>query len=155
MNSVRADILPTTHPYKRAVQIVIDAPAHIIFDLLADPRRHCDFDGSGTVKSSVSGPSRLFLGARFGMGMNIKVNYRVVNTVHEFVENELIAWSHFSGHRWRYELEPLEGGRTKVTETFDGTFARLPIVLKFGNVLDANAKAMAKTLVRLKEMVEN
>lgn len=143
-----------THPYKRSAQIVIDAPAKAIFDLLADPRRHPDFDGSGTVKGSVTGPPRLFLGARFGMGMNIKVNYRVVNTVHEFVDDEVIAWSHFSGHRWRYELLALPDGRTRVTETFDGTFARIPLVLRLMNVLDGNAKAMAKTLVRLKEIVE-
>lgn len=151
---MRADILPITHPYRRSAQIVINAPAKVIFDMLADPRRHPDFDGSGTVRGSVSGPARLSLGARFGMGMNIKVNYRVVNTVHEFVENELIAWSHFSGHRWRYELQPLGDGRTQVTETFDGTFARLPIVLRLMNVLEGNAKAMAKTLVRLKELAE-
>lgn len=152
--SVRAEILPVVHPYKRSAQLLINATPEKIFDLLADPRRHRDFDGSGTVKGSVTGPDRLFLGARFGMGMNIKVNYRVVNTVQEFVENQRIAWAHFSGHRWRYELVPQADGRTLVIETFDGTFARLPIILKVMNVLDANAKAMAKTLVRLKELAE-
>src|SRR3546814_13538874 len=42
------------------------------------------------------------------------------NTVEEFEEGRLIAWRHMGRHRWRYELEPTEGGTT-VTETFDTT----------------------------------
>lgn len=26
----------------------------------------------------------------------------------EFDEDRLIAWRHFAGHRWRYELEPVD-----------------------------------------------
>ena len=155
MDKTRADILDVEHPYKRSAQIVINASAHNIFDVLADPRRHADFDGSGTVKGTMSGPARLFLGATFGMHMNIRVSYRVLNTVREFEEGRLIAWSHFSGHRWRYELEPLSEGVTKVTETFDGSYARAPFILRWPGLLEGNAKAMAKTLVRLKEICQS
>jgi hypothetical protein len=46
--------------------------------------------------------------------------YTIKNTVEEFEEDRRIAWRHFGKHRWRYELEPVEGG-TKVTESFDMT----------------------------------
>lgn len=80
---------------------------------------HPVLDGSGTVKGARDGnPSRLALGAKFGMDMQIAVPYRITNTVVEFDEGKRIAWRHAGRHVWRYELEPAEGG-TKVTETFD------------------------------------
>ena len=58
--------------------------------------------------------------SRFGMKMSRGVPYRMTSKVVEFDENRVIAWCHFGGHRWRWELEPDGGGATKVTETFDG-----------------------------------
>ena len=46
------------------------------------------------------------------------VPYRITNTVVEFEPDARIAWRHFAGHRWRYELEAVDGG-TRVTESFD------------------------------------
>jgi uncharacterized protein YndB with AHSA1/START domain len=105
---------------------VISAAPEVIFDLLADPSRHAVFDGSGTVRASrPDAPSRLTLGAQFGMDMKMGVPYRMTNTVVEFEENRRIGWRHVGGHVWRYELEPVEGG-TKVTESFDMTTAKSP-----------------------------
>jgi len=50
-----------------SVERVIAAPADRIFDLLADPARHHDIDGSGSVRDAKDGPARLELGAKFGM----------------------------------------------------------------------------------------
>ena len=59
------------------------------------------------------------MGTKFGMDMKMgPLPYRITNTVVEYEENRLIAWQHLGKHRWRYELEPVEGG-TLVTETFD------------------------------------
>ena len=63
MDKVRAEILKLDSPKKTAARIVIDAPAQQIFDLIADPRCHPLFDGSGTLQGSISGPERLYLGA--------------------------------------------------------------------------------------------
>ena len=41
---------------------VIAAPPEKIFDLLADPSRHRDIDGSRTVRDAKAGPERLALG---------------------------------------------------------------------------------------------
>jgi uncharacterized protein YndB with AHSA1/START domain len=52
---------------------VVAAPPDEVFALLANPHRHHEFDGSGTVRGAVSGPERLALGDRFGMSMKIKL----------------------------------------------------------------------------------
>lgn len=130
-------------------------PRQVVFNLLADPRRHPDFDGSGTVTSSVSGPARLSLGDRFGVGMKIKVPYRISNTVVEFEEDRRIAWRHFGRHRWRYELEPTSDGGTKVTETFDWSTALAPALIDRSSFPAANARGIEKTLPRLKALAES
>jgi uncharacterized protein YndB with AHSA1/START domain len=49
---------------------VIRAPAAAIFDLLADPARHPEIDGSGSVRQARPATStRLSPGATFGMAM--------------------------------------------------------------------------------------
>ena len=67
-----------------SVERVIDAPPEAIFALLADPRRHRDFDGSGTVGDAKDLPDRLRLGSTFGMSMKQGVSYSMVNEVVEF-----------------------------------------------------------------------
>lgn len=103
---------------------VVNATPEQIFDLLADPARHGEIDGSGMVQQARGDATRLEMGTTFGMDMKMgPLPYRISNTVVEFEENRLIAWEHFGKHRWRYELEPVEGG-TRVTETFDYSTAR-------------------------------
>ena len=152
---LRAEIVDTGSRWARAARIDIDAPAGDIFDLLADPSKHALLDGSGTVQELQSGPERLSLGAHFGMGMRVKVPYRTDNTVVEFEEGRLIAWSHFNRHRWRYDLEPLDASSTRVTETFDGRTAIFPPSLLQIDAYRNNQIAVAKTLVRLKNLVES
>lgn len=169
----RAEIVDTGSRWARAARITVQAPASMIFDVLADPAQHALIDGSGTVQGTVAGPTRLSLGSQFGMAMRIGMPYRIENTVVEFEEGRLIAWRHFNGHRWRYELEPATVGdgpvgdgpvgdgpvgdgieATVVTETFDGRTARVPASLLLINAYANNQVAVAKTLVRLKELVE-
>ena len=132
----------------------VKAPPGVIFELLANPRRHGEIDGSGTVQSArVNAPARLSMGATFGMDMKLGLPYRITNTVVEFEENKRIAWRHFGGHIWRYILEPVEGG-TQVTEQFDPTTSRMPIVLKLMNSETNNAKAIERTLDNLQELFD-
>lgn len=129
----------------------IHAPAEVVFAILADPRQHARIDGSGTVREVLEGPERLSLGAEFGMDMKrMGLPYKIRNHVVEFEEGRLIAWRHFGGHRWRYELEPVEGG-TLVTESFDYSSYH-PIaarVLEFAGVVRGNLAGIDETLVRL------
>ena len=128
---------------------IVLAPAQMIFDLLADPRRHSEIDGSGSVQSAqINAPERLSLNATFGMQMKIGLPYKITNTVVEFEEGKTIAWRHFGGHIWRYILEPVDGG-TKVTEQFDWNKSKSPLVLKLRKSPQENAKSMEKTLENL------
>ncbi len=133
--------------------IVVNAPASEIFDLLADPARHHEIDGSGTVRNPrATAPARLSPGAKFGMKMKYGVPYSITNTVVDFEENEVIAWRHLGKHVWRYTLEPLDGESTKVTEEFDWRTALFPPGLKLINAPRDNAQAIEKTLDRLAKL---
>lgn len=128
---------------------VVAAPPERIFDVLADPSCHPLIDGSGTIKASrAPGNTRLKLGARFGMSMRVGVPYAISNEVVEFEEGRLITWRHFGGHRWRWRLEPVEGG-TLVTETFDWSTAKSPVALEVMRIPARNARSIAATLDRL------
>ena len=128
---------------------IVPAPAQMIFDLLADPRRHGEIDGSGSIQSAqIDAPERLSLDATFGMQMKIGVRYKITNTVVEFEEGKTIAWRHFGGHIWRYILEPVDGG-TKVTEQFDWNKSKSPLILKLRKSPQDNAKSIEKTLENL------
>lgn len=99
--------------------ITVGAPIDTVFAILADPRQHPRIDGSGSVQAVVRGPQRLAQGAEFGIDMKLfGVPYKIRNWVVEFEEDRLIAWRHFGGPRWRYQLTPIDGG-TQVTESFD------------------------------------
>ena len=128
---------------------IVPAPAQMIFDLLADPRRHNEIDGSGTVQSAqINAPERLSLDATFGMQMRMGLPYKITNTVVEFEENKTVAWRHVGGHIWRYILEPVDGG-TKVTEQFDWNKSKAPLILKLRKSPQDNAKSIEKTLENL------
>lgn len=134
---------------------VIDAPPSTVFRFLVDPRKHPLFDGSGSVKETLSAPDRLELGSRFGMRMHVLVPYVISNEVVEYDEDRLIAWRHFGHHRWRYELTPVDGGaRTEVTETFDWSTSRAPWFIELMGYPDRNAAAIETTLERLALLAE-
>lgn len=142
------------------VERVIPAPADAIFDLLADPARHRDIDGSGTVRDAVSGSERLALGSRFGMKMKLGFPYSMVSEVVEFDENRRIAWqtrppiallAKLAGGRiWRYELEPVDGG-TLVRESWDIRQEAVKALVRPAR--RKTRDAMSKTLARIEEVV--
>ena len=156
MSSVRAEILSVDFPNTAAARITIDAPASVIFDLLASPAAHQRFDGSGSVRNAISGPDRLFLGATFGMAMKIKVPYRIKNTVVEFEENKKITWCHLMKWTWSYELQAVAPNKTIVTESFDASKISGFAIwwLNRTGAMDHNPKWMAKSLVALKAICE-
>lgn len=151
---IRSEILDTQNPMIKSARIVINAPAKTIFDLLADPRRHQELDGTQTIKGIISGPERLSLGAKFGMKMHLGIHYKIMNTVVEYEDNKLIAWRHLGRWRWRYELRSISPNSTEVTETFDGTTSISQLWLKVRKAYPWVQMAVAKSLVRLKEIAE-
>ncbi|PXX68628.1 polyketide cyclase/dehydrase/lipid transport protein [Nocardia tenerifensis] len=142
-------------PLRISRDIVIAAPPSAVFSVLANPHRHADFDGSGTVQNVVSGPDRLSMGATFRVAMKLfGVRYRILNTVVEFEADRRIAWCHPGKHRWRYELEEVDGG-TQVTETFDLSTSPVRALLVRTPWPRWNAEGIAKTLPRLGTLVES
>jgi len=147
-----------------SVERVIDAPAAAIFAIVADPSRHPEIDGSGSVKALKAGaPQQLALGSTFGMSMKLGVPYSMSSTVIEFEQDRRIAWQtvlsgplgRFIGGRiWRYELEDADGG-TLVRETWDITRDKQRFMLQAGPVGKQTADAMTKTLARLAELTES
>ena len=141
------------------VQRLIPATPERIFDLLADPARHVEIDGSGTVRQSRGGSRRLGLGDTFGMNMHLGVGYATLNKVVELEENRRIAWQTLAGgplakvvtgRTWRYELEPRDGA-TLVKETWDISterFTSRPFVRLMATSTRQN---MEKTLERIEQ----
>jgi uncharacterized protein YndB with AHSA1/START domain len=142
------------NPRQVSRDIVVDAPPSAVFAVLADPHQHGRFDGSGTVRDAVRGPDRLALGDRFGMSMRLGVPYTISNEVVEFEQDRRIAWRHLGHHRWRYELEPVGEGSTKVIETFDWSSSRIPRLIELVGFPATNARGIEATLPRLKSYVE-
>lgn len=125
-----------------------------IFEILATPSLHSVIDGSDTVKGpQPSGPGRLGPGAKFGMEMNVKVGYKILNTVTEFEEGRRIGWRHFYGHVWRYLLEPATDAAgvpgTLVTEQWDARQVRGKLFLRLAGYLRRHPANIDRTLARL------
>lgn len=133
---------------------LISAPLDAVWAVLASPAGHVAMDGSGTVLGVASGPETLVLGSRFRMKMKVGVPYRVRSTVVEFDEGRRIAWAHFGGHRWRFELEPTEGG-TMVTESFDWSTSRSPRFIERVGYPRRHEATLRDTLERLEKVVAN
>lgn len=150
----RANIIDTGDRLLVAAEIEISATPRAIFDLLANPEKHSLFDGSKTVQRVLTGPKRLYKGAKFAMAMKIRVPYRITNEVVTFEEDREIAWRHLMKWEWRYQLTPLDGGKTLVREIFDARPSRSKRWLEITGALKHNPVLIAKSLVRLKEMAE-
>jgi len=142
------------------VERVIPAPPDKIFELLADPRRHPEIDGSGSVRRAKEGPERLVLGSKFGMAMKLGIPYSMESEVIEFEDNRRIAWQTrpptplgkrvAGGRIWRYELEPTDGG-TRVRESWDISEEKVKAIVRPAR--KRTRVAMADTLERIEALV--
>ena len=143
-----------------SVERVIPAPAAAIFALIADPARHHQIDGSGTVREAKGAAQPLALGVTFGMTMKMGIPYSMENEIIEFEQDRRIAWQtrpsigfmrRFVGGRiWRYELESVEGG-TLVRESWDISQERVKKAVE--PLRSRTRTAMAATLERIEQVV--
>jgi hypothetical protein len=115
----------------------IAAPAGLLFEILASPQRHMDFDGSGMLRGAVVDRAIMGVGETFTMKMHrLGRDYLMINYVVEFETNRRISWQPApgdletaggdpsrvgvpSGYRWGYILTPESDHVTLVTEVFD------------------------------------
>jgi NAD(P)-dependent dehydrogenase (short-subunit alcohol dehydrogenase family) len=143
-------------PSQVSRSVEVNAPAAELFAIVADPRRHHELDGSGTVGDNIDAPAKLVPGARFATKMKMfGVPYRVTSVVTALKPDELIEWRHPVGHHWRWEFAALTPTTTKVTETFDySDTGPVKDGLKYyqrTGFAKRNAKGIEATLTRLRD----
>lgn len=106
----------------------IDAPADAIFDVLSNPERHHELDGSGTVVSDDRTDRIQGTGEVFRMNMHAEDmggDYKTDNHVVGYDENKLLAWktapagTEPPGWQWVWELHSTDSSTTEVTLTYD------------------------------------
>ena len=103
----------------------IAAAPDVLFELIVDPAQQPRWDGNGNLTEAAAGQRVHAVGDVFRMMVHsgtVRENHIV-----EFEEGRRIAWlpseegKQPPGHLWRWEIEPLGDGRSKVTHTYDWT----------------------------------
>jgi hypothetical protein len=145
----------------------IGAPAGEIFQVLADPGRHRDLDGSGMLRGVVSGAVIYGVGDVFVMKMYVDElgEYQMINHVVEYEPGRRVGWEPEAGRghpnaepgaerparwgqRWSFQLTADGPDATVVTEIFD--CSRVPedqrVDIDHGNIW---VEGMRRTLERL------
>jgi Polyketide cyclase / dehydrase and lipid transport len=142
------------HQVSRSVEVA--APAAELYAMAADPRRHHELDGSGTVGDNISVPAQMAVGSKFSTKMKMYgLPYRITSKVTALEPNKLVEWRHPLGHRWRWEFESLSPTLTRVTETFDYSGAgAIKNGLKYYELMGfrkANTTGIESTLAKLRD----
>lgn len=110
------------------VERVIDAPADEVFDVLSNPQRHQELDGSGFVRSVDHADRIQKVGEVFTMNMegaHMGGEYKTDNHVTGYAKDKLLAWqtapagTEPPGWEWVWELEAQGPDKTLVRHTYD------------------------------------
>jgi len=113
---------------KITVSRSIDAPAADIFEVLTNPERHTELDGSGFVRSTEKAQRIQQVGDVFTMNMSgehMGGDYQTDNHVTGYGKDKILAWqtapagTEPPGWEWVWELEPQGPDQTLVTHTYD------------------------------------
>lgn len=136
---------------------VIEADAERLFEFIADPARQPLWDGNDNLADAEPGQRVRGVGDVFTMALtsdSIRHN-RVV----EFIEGRLIAWLPAEpgreprGHLWRWELEPIDAGRTNVRHTYD--WSNLTDPSRLARARATTAESLQRSLDRLAVLAES
>jgi uncharacterized protein YndB with AHSA1/START domain len=110
------------------VERTINAPSAEIFEVLTNPERHVEIDGSGFIRSDEKSDRIQQAGDVFTMHMegdHMGGEYRTENHVVGYDENRLLAWrtapagQEPPGWQWAWELLPKGSDSTRVRLTYD------------------------------------
>jgi hypothetical protein len=153
----------------------IAAPAAVIFEILADPQRHAEFDGSDMLRGADVNRPISAVGDTFTMKMHrLGRDYLMINHVVEFEPDSRIFWEPApgdvetaggdpskigipAGYRWGFVLTPDGDSATVVTEVFDCGPEENRWILqqedgKWINGSNSVRESMAATLGRIEEV---
>lgn len=147
------------------VSRIVNAPARRIFELLADPSRHTEIDGSGMLRGVAGGAAPVSeVGDEFYMEMHQDHlgDYQMANKVVAFERDRLIGWQprmerapesapEMGGHgprgqTYTYHLAA-DGDRTTVTQVYDWSAVTAPEIL--ARMPRVTAEQLRDTLERL------
>jgi len=135
----------------------IAAPAATIFELIADPAQQPRWDGNDNLQQAPAGQRVRAVGDVFVMTLR-RGGVRE-NTIVEFAEGRLIAWRPNvpgrpqPGHLWRWELAPIDDGRTRVTHTYD--WSELTDRSRYPRARATTVERLADSLDRLAQLAES
>jgi uncharacterized protein YndB with AHSA1/START domain len=136
---------------------VVAAAADEVFELVADPAQQPRWDGNDNLDAADPGQRVRAVGDVFRM-RTTKGSVRE-NHVVEFEEGRRIAWRPAEpgkeppGHLWRWELEPVDAGHTRVTHTYDWT--RLTDEQRLPRARATTAQRLQASVDRLAELAES
>lgn len=137
---------------------VLAASPEDIFEFIADPAQQPRWDGNDNLGSAAEGQRVRAVGDVFTMTLTSPGKVRE-NHVVEFDEGRLLAWrpaepgAEPPGHLWRWELEGLGPGLTRVTHTYDWTELTDPT--RFDRARATTQARLLASVDRLAELVEN
>ncbi|WP_433077134.1 SRPBCC family protein [Dactylosporangium sp. CA-052675] len=133
----------------------IAAPAAVIFELIADPAQQPRWDGNENLREAAAGQRVRAVGDVFVTTLTtggVRENHVV-----EFAEGRRIAWRPSEpgrprpGHLWRWELEPVDDGNTRVTHTYD--WSDLTDEHRLARARATTADKLRASLDRLAELI--
>ena len=117
-----------TDDKKITVTRTIDASTSEVWDVLSNPQRHAELDGSGFVISDDRSDRITENGQTFRMNMtgdHMGGDYQTDNHVTGYDEHKLLAWNTAPadttppGWEWMWELKAENADRTEVTLSYD------------------------------------
>jgi uncharacterized protein YndB with AHSA1/START domain len=135
----------------------IAAQPEQIFELIADPTQQPRWDGNDNLATAPAGQRVRGAGDMFVMTTTrgaVRENHVV-----EFDEGRRLAWKPAEpgreppGHLWRWELEPIDTSRTRVTHTYDWT--HLTDENRFERARATTADKLRASLDRLAALAES
>ena len=146
------------------VQRTINAPAASVFDVLSNPHKHEQLDGSGFVRGLDRGDRITKTGQQFRMNMtgdHMGGEYQTDNVISAFDENKLIGWktapagSEPPGWEWLWELKSSGSDSTDVTLTYDWANVTDPEILKLVTFPLVSREQLDDSVAKLAEVVDN
>ena len=134
----------------------IAADAATIFELIADPSRQPEWDGMDNLVSAAPDQRVHAVGDVFVMTIHLGSDRH--NRIVEFEEDRRIAWRPSEpgkkepGHLWRWDLEPVSEGVTRVTHTYDWT--ELHDENRLGRARRTTSERLMGSIDRLADLAE-
>ena len=147
-----ADVMPRVISASREIA----APAETVFELIADTSQQPTWDGNDNLARPEPATRIRAVGDVFVM-VTTKDKVRE-NHVVEFEQGRRVAWRPAdpgrtpAGHLWRWELEPVDGTRTRVTHTYDWT--ELTDENRFERARSTTSEKLRASLDRLAALAE-